>query len=307
MAWFRQQSQRAYNAAMRHRLAQVVIFSGACLLANKPHVQAQSAACPPPSASASDDNQPSGPKVSIAEVTFSGSLQMPISDQDQIADSIKQKDDGNSLDGLIDDAVERVKAGWQNHGYFKVQVSGEDRTLTSSPANQRIALSFRVEEGLQYTLGEITFKNNKVFSDVAALRGLFPINGGDIFSREKIATGLESLSKAYGEAGYVNFVSIPDTKFDDGKRIVDLEIDVDEGKMFHMGDVNFVGLDEPTKLELLKNFPMKRGQVYNGRLLESFLLRHASTFPDGCASSRWQDEKTGTVTATFDCRPCRID
>ena len=90
--------------------------------------------------------------------------------------------------------------------------------LTSSPASQRMALSFQVEEGLQYTLGEITFKNNKVISDVAALRGLFPINDGDIFSREKIAKGLENLRKAYGDRGYINFTSVPDTKFDDEKK-----------------------------------------------------------------------------------------
>ena len=105
---------------------------------------------------------------------------MPTSDQDQIAASIKHRTYGNSLDGVTDEAVERVKAGWQDHGYFRVQVSGQERMLTSSPASQRMALSFQVEGGLQYTLGEITFKNNKVISEIAAVRGLFPINDGDI-------------------------------------------------------------------------------------------------------------------------------
>lgn len=78
-----------------------------------------------PVSSASDYDQSSGPTISIAEVTFSGPLEMPITDQAQIADSIKQQNYRNSSDGLIDDAVDRVKAGWLDHGYFKVQVSGE--------------------------------------------------------------------------------------------------------------------------------------------------------------------------------------
>jgi outer membrane protein assembly factor BamA len=112
---------------------------------------------------------------------------MAISDQEQIADSIKQKTNGTSLDGAADEGLERVRRGWQDRGYFKVQVTGEARTLTSSPVSQRIALSVHVDEGSRYNLSGITFKNN-----LDILRGLFPIKDGDIFSREKIGTGLEN-------------------------------------------------------------------------------------------------------------------
>ncbi len=290
---------------MRRRVAQIVIFTGACLLADESHVRAQSTACPPSSASASDDKGSSGPRISITEVTFSGFLQIPIPDRDRIADSIKQKEYGNSLDGLIDDAVERVKAGWRDRGYFKVRASGEEATLSSSPTSRRIALSFHVDEGLQYRLREITFKNNKVIRDLAALRGLFPINDGDIFSREKVATGLDNLRKAYGDMGYINFVSVPDAKLDDDNRLASLDIDVDEGKQFHMGAVNILGLDESTRKELLDTFPMKRGQIYDNKLFESFLVNHASMFPEGGHGySLKQNAKAGTVTASFDFRPC---
>jgi outer membrane protein assembly factor BamA len=294
---------------MRRDIAQIVIFAAACLLAVKPHIRAQSAPCPPRSTSAANDKQPSGPEISIAEVTFSGFLQMPISDQDQIAASIKQQTFGTSLDGVTDEAVERVKAGWQDRGYFRVQVSGTERTLTSSPAIQRIAFSFDVEEGLQYSLGEITFKNNKVISDAAALRSLFPISDGDIFSREKIATGLEALRWAYGDKGYINFTSVPDTKFDDEKRLVTLAMDLDEGKQFRIGDFNVVGLDELTRQELLKDFPLKRGQVYDYGLFKSFILRHPSISAPNDPNHIYRrlDERAGTVAITLDARPCPVD
>lgn len=85
---------------------------------------------------------------------------------------------------------------------------------------------------------KITFKNNKVISDVAALRSLFPINDGDIFSREKIASGLNSLRKAYGDLGYVNFTAVPNTKVEDEKRLISLDIDMDEGKRFFVTSIN---------------------------------------------------------------------
>ena len=83
---------------------------------------------------------------------------------------------------LIDDAVERVKAGWQDRGYFKVQVSGQEPTLTSMSENRRITLTFHVDEGVQYRLNEITFENNKVISDVDA-RALFQINDSGLYRK----------------------------------------------------------------------------------------------------------------------------
>jgi outer membrane protein insertion porin family len=291
---------------MRCRIAQIVILTATCLLAGKPHIQAQVPGCPTRASSASDDGQPPGPEISVAEVTFSGSLQLPISEQDQIADSIKQRTYGKSLEGVTDGAVERVRAGWQNHGYFKVQVSGEQRTLAGSPASRRIALSFYVDEGLQYSLDRITFKNYKLMRDVSAVRRLFPINDGDIFSREKIAMGLENLSKAYGEMGYINFTSVPDTKVDDEKRLISLSIDMDEGKQFYVSSVNVLGLDELARKEVLMALLIRSGQIYNSRLWELSLRKYSSLFPNcECRDSeRRLDEKAGTVALTLDFRPC---
>ena len=293
---------------MRRRFARTVILTTACLLAGEGYVHAQDSGCPTRSASASNDRQPSGPEISIAEVTFSGSLQLPASDQDQLAASIKQQDYGNSPDGATDDAVERVRAGWQDHGYLKVKVSGEKRTLTSSPTNRRIALSFHVDEGLQYTLGKITFRNNKVISDVAVLRGLFPINDGEIFSREKIAKGLENLSRAYGDKGYMNFTSVPDAKFDDDRGLIALDVDIDEGRQFYVSGVNVLGLDEPARQELLKDLPFKRGQLYTNEVWELFLLKYGSMLPNcECRGQTSLNDYTGAVTVTLDFQPCSTD
>jgi outer membrane protein insertion porin family len=167
---------------------------------------------------------------------------MLITDQEQIADSVIQKTYGTSLEEVTDEGLERVRAGWQDRGYFKVQVTAETKTLTSSPISQRIAMSVHVDEGSRYNLKGIRFKNNKAISSVDILRGLFPISDGDIFSREKIGTGLENLRKAYGELGYINFTSVPDTKFDDENRLISLVIDFDEGKQFRIGSVSVLGV-----------------------------------------------------------------
>src|SRR5882762_2464642 len=296
---------------MRCRLAPIIVLATTCLLARMPYVDAQSAVSIAPCAesSASGNNLPPGPEISIAAVTFSDSLQMLVSDQDQIAESVRQQAHGTSLDGVIDDGLERVRLGWQNHGYFKVQATGEARILSSSPVSQLIALSVHVDEGSRYNLGGIAFKNNRAISNVDTLRGLFPIADGDIFDREKISTGLENLRKAYGEIGYINFTSLPDTTFDDEDRLISLEIDFDEGKQFRVGTVKVLGA-EYARGQILKALPIKRGQIYNSRLWEESLLTYASMFRECYCrkhETRHLDEKPGLVTLTLDFRPCLAD
>jgi outer membrane protein insertion porin family len=126
-----------------------------------------------------------------------------------------------------------------------------------------------VDEGLRYTLGAITFKHNKAIN-VKALRALFPINDGEIFSREKIAKGSEVLRKAYGEYGYINYTGVPATTIDDEKRLAFLEIDVDEGKQFYVSRIDIVGADA----EVLNDLALTPGQAYDVRLIELFLRKH---------------------------------
>jgi outer membrane protein assembly factor BamA len=290
---------------MRCRLARIVLFVASCLLLGKPVAYAQSdgptASCP--NSGTSDDQKPSGREISIAEVTFSGSLLMPISEQLQIASLVKRKTQGTSLEDVTEEGLERVRAGWQDLGYFKVQVTAETKTLTSSPVNQRIAMSVHVNEGQRYNLKGIRFKNNKAISRVDILRGLLPIADGEIFSREKIASGLENLRKAYGELGYLNFTSVPDTRFDDENRLISLVIDVDEGKQFRIGSVNVQGVEESLREELLRTFTV--GQIYSSSLWEASLLKYAGMYCE--CPNREQlrlDENSGIVMLTLDFRPC---
>lgn len=293
---------------MRRRIAQIVALTVVCLSISATNVTAQSTDCPPNSASASDDKEPSEPEVSITGVTFSGFIQLPILDQDQIASWIKQESRGGSVDGLIEEALERVRAGWQNHGYFKVEVSDEGSTVTSAPAGQQIVLSVHVDEGSQYRLGGITFKNNRAISNVNALRALFPIKDGAIFSREKIAAGLENVRRAYGEFGYINYTGVPNTTFDDEEKLVFLEIDIDEGKQFYLTRVDILGLAGPSRQEVLRD--MRVGQIYNQRLFELSLKNHASVLrfvhDDPWHVAKRIDEKMGTVAITLDAHPCPV-
>ena len=254
-----------------------------------------------------DPRRPSGSEISLATLTLSGAIWMPIADQDAMVRSIELKTRGDSVEGVTEEALERVTAGWQDRGYFKVHASGKAKTLAGSH-DRRIAIEVRVDEGMQYRLGEIMFKNNKIISDVATLRGFSPIKDGDVFGREEITAGLENLRKAYGELGYINFTAVPGTTFDDAKGMISLDVDLDQGKQFHVGSINIIGLDEHSRREILKDFPI--GQIYNEKLFRLFLEKYSSVFKlhadDPRLIERRLDEPTGTIAITLYACPCTV-
>ena len=218
----------------------------------------------------------------------------------------------------LSEDTERVRAEFQNRGYFKVLVNdpkteihdtghtGFHVPLLQKGAGKSVDITIPIEEGDRYHLGTITFKNNKAISNNAALRSLFAMKDGEIFSREKIAKGLENLRKAYGDAGYINFTSVPDTKFDDEKKIVNLEIDVDEGKQFNVRRIEFQGNTTTRDKVIRREIALEEGQVYNSRLWELSLLRlnQLGYFDqlkpdDPNTTDRKLDEKAGTVDLTL--------
>ena len=185
----------------------------------------------------------------------------------------------------LEDDTELVREDYENHGYFKVIV--EDPTthlrdtghtgfhipLIQKGSGKTMDITIPIEEGEQYRLGSITFKNNKAVSDLRQLRAQFQIKDGDIFSRDKIAKGLENLRKAYGSLGYINFTPVPETKVNEDKKIVDVTIDLDEGKQFSVRRIEFSGNTTTRDKVIRREIMLEEGQPYNQRLWEYSLQR----------------------------------
>jgi Surface antigen variable number repeat len=132
----------------------------------------------------------------------------------------------------------------------------------------------------------------------------FPIKNGDVFDRAAIAKGLENLRLAYGEFGYVNFTSVPETQFNNEGQTISLNIDMDEGKQFYVSNISLLGGDE----HLLEDSPLQPGNIYNQRLARLFIQEHApSSLRDASPDLgiRLQlDERVGTLAITYDFRAC---
>jgi outer membrane protein insertion porin family len=270
-----------------------------------------------------------GPKVKVGRIRFRGNKHVPDRTLRAAMKNLKPIGIPHSifLENIfaktydatkLEEDTERVRAEYQNRGYFKVLVddpkteihdtghTGFHIPLIQPGQGKSVDITMPIEEGERYHLGSITFKNNKAIQNVAALRSLFPMKDGDIFSREKVAKGLENLRKAYGTDGYINFTAVPDTKFDDEKKVVNLIIDVDEGKQFYVRRIEFQGNTTTRDKVIRREIALEEGQIYNSRFWELSLLRlnQLGYFDqlkpdDPNTTERHLDEKNGTVDLTL--------
>ncbi|HWJ46500.1 MAG TPA: POTRA domain-containing protein [Candidatus Udaeobacter sp.] len=186
---------------------------------------------------------------------------------------------------------ERIRAVFQNRGYFAAEVkSVHFKSTDPLGVPKPVVMEAEVSEGLRYKLAEITFVENHAIS-AGKLRDAFPLKPGDLFERDKIARGLESVRKLYGTDGYLDSVMIPATAFG-SNGTVSLKITVDEGPQYHMGKLEILAGAEMAA-RLLSKWKLAEGEVYDVSYIDQYIKANRDLLPANFT--------TRDVVAAYDC------
>ncbi|MDT8068619.1 MAG: outer membrane protein assembly factor BamA [Terriglobia bacterium] len=249
----------------------------------------------PPAAVKVTFNINEGPKVKVGKITFEGNKKVgyrylrsamrnlrPIGIPHSI---VLENLFAKTYDATkLNEDVERVRFAYQDKGYFKAVVEDPKTKLRDVGGihwyfpfktyhGKVVDINIPVDEGDQYRIKAITFTGNKALPNSAALRRVFKIKDGDVFNRTAIGKGLEDLRKLYGEFGYINFTSVPDTEVDEEHKLITIKIDIDEGKPYYVRRIEFEGNTTTRDKVIRRELALEEGQLYNSRLWELSLLR----------------------------------
>jgi len=242
---------------------------------------------------------------SIRQVLFENAPELPARTRREALSAVQNRDlsealTDEELQQLTDEVAERVRAAYQDEGYFKADIEGKSIAV---PALQGKSYDIEVrvvDRGGQYRLGELTVIKSTQFS-AQQLRDLFPIADGEVFSRRKIAQGLENIRRLYDSRGYIDFTAVPNATFDVTNAIANLSIDVDEGKQFHTRNIAIIGVDAEKKIQLLRELSLKPGDVYTPNEFDRLLPN--VRIDDPWVMNKRIDEREGTVDVVIDLRP----
>jgi outer membrane protein insertion porin family len=280
----------------------------------------------PPAAVAVTFNVNEGPKVKVGNIKFEGNKKVasrylrsamrnlrPVGIPHSIVlENLFSKTFDSSK---LNEDTERVRFAYQDKGYFKALVEDPKTKLRDVSGihwyfpfktyhGKVVDITMPVDEGDQYHIKEIIFTGNKAIPNSAALRHVFKIKDGDVFNRTAVGKGLEDLRKVYGQYGYINFTSVPDTVVDDEKKLITLKVDIDEGKPYFVRRIEFQGNTTTRDKVIRRELALEEGQLYNSQLWELSLLRlnqlqYFETLKPEQDSEVKQNNQTNTVDITL--------
>ncbi|HWX56817.1 MAG TPA: outer membrane protein assembly factor BamA [Verrucomicrobiae bacterium] len=278
----------------------------------------------PPSSVAVTFTIKEGPKIKVGNIKFAGNKHVSSRDLRRAMKNLKPIGIPNSIffenlfartfdASKLEEDTQRVQDALQQRGYYRALVQDPKTQLRDKKGGlpvpffrkegKAMDITMPVEEGVKYTLKEITFKNNKAILNNQVLRGVFPIKDGDVFDTHKIHTGLDNLRKAYEQYGYIKFTAVPETIIDDEKKQLSLSIDIDEGKPFFVRRIEFQGNTTTRDKVIRRDLLLQEGQVYNQKYWEYSILRlnqlnYFNTLKPDDDTERKIDEQAGTVDLT---------
>ena len=249
----------------------------------------------PPASVGVTFNVKEGPKIKVGKIRFNGNKHVSSRHLTAAMKNLHPIGIPNSifLEGVfsktfdaskLDEDAERVRDALQHNGYFKAVVGDPQTKLRTIEGGFHIPviqkrpakvmdITIPIEEGNKFRLKAIRFKNNKAFNNTTFLRGLFPIKDGGTFDTHELQKGIENMRKAYGELGFINFAAVPSFDIDDEKKLITLNVDVDEGKPFFVRRIEFQGNTTTRDRVIRRELLVQEGQVFNTRLWDVSILR----------------------------------
>jgi outer membrane protein insertion porin family len=187
---------------------------------------------------------------------------------------IESKPRGTLQRAMVQADVGRIMEAYRHAGRDDVGVVPQ----IISRGNHRVDLVYVVTEGAKTTVRQINFVGNKVFGKrqlgavikTSATNMLSFLTGGDVYDPDRVAEDREQLQLYYRSKGYAD-ASVPSAKaeYDPATYGFTLTFSIDEGPLYHFGDINMVcnvpGLD-PEKLRRL--LVARSGAVFDGGALD---------------------------------------
>jgi hypothetical protein len=226
--------------------------------------------------------------VHVISVEFDATNGIPSEDQEEISKELQSLTFGGDADAayLNDIANEiaevGVKGPLQDRGYFRATTAARLRLLEESGAEVRVAATISAQPGPQYRTGNIRIEtadgSSPLLMSPEVLRGLIPLQRGELLSVKRLREGLTRITQAYVREGYVDATTGPDFEIDEDRETVDMVLKIDQQIQYRIGSIEILGPNFAMREKLMESFP-KIGEIFDGTRIEEFFKVNRSILP----------------------------
>jgi len=247
-----------------------------------------------------------GPTIHIRNVAFVGAAPAESPLLQAAAKNLQGQEYLRSI--LRVQAEKNLLPIYLERGYLKAAFADSQAKIAhESPQETIVDIEFPVAPGRQYKLTQIEWSDNTVFP-VEKLQPLIHLQTGQYANALQLASDLEAAQKLYGTRGYLaaRIRSVP--QMNDAQSTVSYQLQVHEGDVYHMGELEIQGLDARTTARLVEGWKIRGGDVYDASYPQQFLNDTNHVIPlapwkISIHNSLNEKDKTVDVTFRFDPKP----
>ena len=189
-------------------------------------------------------------------------------------------------ENLITTTKNYIENKYKKDGYYntKVNINTVKDTATINQVNMLVT----IDKGDKVKIQKIDFVGNTKISDNALRKAMKEtkqkkftrILKASKFIKDKYKSDLVKVIESYKEKGYRDARIVSDSvTFDKNKNALSIKINVEEGNKYYFGDIKFLGNTVYTDQGLSRILGVKKGETYNGVLLEKRIADKSK--PDG--------------------------
>jgi outer membrane protein assembly factor BamA len=215
--------------------------------------------------------------IRVRKIEFTGAGAAEIPALEEAAERLPSHEYSRS--SLNQFAQRQLLPVFQARGYLKAAFGEPQPKVVKQPAadnedgprNQTVVdILFAVTPGQQYKLKSLEWAGNKEFP-VDTLQKMVRAEPGQPANTVRLADNLKDIQKLYGSHGFVTAAVRADAQYDDAAGTVVIHLEVKEGFAYHMGDLEFRGLDNSLMAKLRGIWKLQRGDVYDSTYLSEYL------------------------------------
>jgi outer membrane protein insertion porin family len=208
------------------------------------------------------------PRVKIGSVKFSGNDAIKTS---ALKKAVKTKPKkwffwpGYYIEEVPAEDVARLENIYYERGFLDFNITA---TRKFTDDRKKVHITFKIDEGPIYTVGEISVTGNNNFDDQKLLEGL-KLEQEQIYHKRRADSHTKEILKLYQESGFVDAQVEQGLGFVQDVNIVNVEFNIIEGKQFRIGRVGITG-NEQTQDKVIRHvldeYGFVPGQLYNADL-----------------------------------------
>ena len=174
-------------------------------------------------------------------------------------------------------------------GYLQAAFGPSDARVLPQPAASDDAQALAdvqvdaivpVTPGKVYSTSSVEWKGNAAIA-TSELAPMLHLTLGQPADAVRLIRDIETVSKLYRSRGYMTVQIKPNTQFDEDRNAVRYAINVVEGDLYKMGELEIAGLDTQAKAKMRAAWTLREGEPYNADYPKKYLEDTRQLVPRG--------------------------